>query len=433
MKNNTKKIISLILAAAILSGCTSGVAEDTTETEETAAETAETSETVPETAEETETETETVKAPVETEAPAVSVMENVLSAEDYPADLEGYARTMLEKIRSEMTNEKTGFAYEFLGKKQIAFLWPFSVLLESVSSLYECDTTDEELRDYYVLLLDKFLPRYEGSMSGIKRVYASTMDNGDKYYDDNEWIVIELSRAYRLLGDEKYLDYAKELAEFCYSGWSNSSGGIKWKVDSDSCNTCSNGPAAVLSCMLYEDTGDEYYLDWAKKIYAWTYENLRDTDGTYFDNKKINGGSVDKAKYAYNTGTMIVSGVQLYRITGEKDYLTQARQSAKGGEKEFFLKSSSRCVVRNSHPWFNSWLLEGYIELFETDTEDGWTKDYIDDFYKVLDNAVNRAGDGIYVGKSWNSKADSEVELIHQAGTVRALAQISRVLKEYAK
>ena len=232
MKNNTKKIISLILAAAILSGCTGGNTEDTTDTEEAV----ETSEPVPETAE--ETETETVKAPVETEAPAVSVMENVLSAEDYPADLEGYARTMLEKIRSEMTNEKTGFAYEFLGKKQIAFLWPFSVLLESVSSLYECDTTDEELRNYYVLLLDKFLPRYEGSMSGIKRVYASTMDNGDKYYDDNEWIVIELVRAYRLLGDEKYLDYAKELAEFCYSGWSNSSGGIKWKVDSDSCNTC---------------------------------------------------------------------------------------------------------------------------------------------------------------------------------------------------
>ena len=53
MKNDTKKIISFILAAAILSGCTSGVAEDTTETKETAAETAETSETVPETAEKT--------------------------------------------------------------------------------------------------------------------------------------------------------------------------------------------------------------------------------------------------------------------------------------------------------------------------------------------------------------------------------------------
>lgn len=113
MKNNTKKIISLILTAAILSGCTGGVAEDTTETEETAAETSETV---------TAEETETVKAPVDTEAPAVSVMENVLSADDYPADLEDYARTLLEKIRSEMTNEKTGFAYEFLGKKQIAFL-----------------------------------------------------------------------------------------------------------------------------------------------------------------------------------------------------------------------------------------------------------------------------------------------------------------------
>ena len=102
MKNNTKKIISFILAAAVLSGCTSGVAEDTTETEETAAETNNV-----DTAE-TEAETENEKTPVETEAPAVSVMENVLSADDYPADLEGYARTLLEKIRSEMTNEKTG-------------------------------------------------------------------------------------------------------------------------------------------------------------------------------------------------------------------------------------------------------------------------------------------------------------------------------------
>lgn len=113
MKNNTNKIISLILTAAILSGCTAGVAEDTTDTEDTIAETS-TVDT------EAETEAETEKAPVETEAPAVSVMENVLSAEDYPADLEGYARTLLEKIRSEITNEKTGFAYEYLGKKQIA-------------------------------------------------------------------------------------------------------------------------------------------------------------------------------------------------------------------------------------------------------------------------------------------------------------------------
>lgn len=413
----------------MLFGCSSGVPETYSETK--LPETAEATETA---AESTETETESAEPEsVELLTPAVETMEKVLSKEDYPTDLEEYARTLLDKIRSEITNEKTGIAYEFLGKKQISFLWPFSVLLEATSALYECNTDDTELREYYTLLLDKFLTRYEGSKAGAELVYSSTTNNGDRYYDDNEWIVIEYVRAYRLLGEEKYLESAKKLAEYVYSGWVSSSGGIRWIEGGDSCNTCSNGPAALLSCMLYEETGDEYYLDWASKIYDWTRTKLCDTDGTYFDNIKINGGSVDRAKYSYNTGTMIVSGVMLYRITGDEEYLNQARKSAAGGDSEFFTKAGKRCIVKNSHPWFNSWLLEGYIELFETDVEGKWTADYINDFYTVLEQAVARAGDGVYVGKSWTSKADSEVELIHQAGTVRAMAQLARIINKYAK
>ncbi|MGN1410734.1 MAG: glycoside hydrolase family 76 protein, partial [Eubacteriales bacterium] len=322
------KAICASLACSMLFGCSAGVAE--TESVAESSETAETAETSAETdAESTETESAETE-PVKLLTPAVETMEKVLSKEDYPTDLEEYARTLLDKIRSEITNERTGIAYEYLGKKQISFLWPFSVLLEATSALYECNTDDAELREYYVLLLDKFLPRYEGSKPGVKLVYSSTTNNGDRYYDDNEWIVIEYIRAYRLLGDEKYLESAKTLAEYVYSGWVNSSGGIRWIEGGDSCNTCSNGPASVLSCMLYEDTGDEYYLDWATKIYDWTWTKLCDTNGTYFDNIKINGGSVDRAKYSYNTGTMIVSGVMLYRITGDESYLNQARKSAAG-------------------------------------------------------------------------------------------------------
>ncbi len=439
----SKKSISIALVLSMLLSAASCTAKNTeTETEATInnEETDETTnDVVTETIEETETTPETETEAEETvpnkdiPAPAVETLDKILSIEDYPTDLEDSARTLLAKVRDEITNEKIGIAYEFLGKRQISFLWPFSVLLESVSALYECDTADEDLKEYYTLLLDKFLPRYQSKKSGKYRAYSSTTSDGDRYYDDNEWIVIELVRAYRLLGNEDYLTYAKELAEYVYSGWVESSGGVRWIEGGDSCNTCSNGPAAVLSCMLYEETGDKYYYDWAVKIYEWTKERLLAPDGTYYDNIKIKGGSVDKAKYPYNTGTMIVSGVMLYRITGDESYLDEARKSAEGGANVFLRKVGSRCVVTNSHPWFNSWLLEGFIELFEADTEEKFTAEYINDFYTVLSEAVKRAGDGIYVGKSWVSKADSEVELIHQAGTIRALAQLARVIGKYAE
>ncbi len=438
MKMLNRKIISLTLAASILMTAASCTAKNPTSDEKTNPTEAEettlddVAEMADDTEPESETETEKTVPHKEIPEPAVKTLDKVLSLEDYPLDLEESARILLAKVRDELTNEKTGIAYEFLGKRQISFLWPFSVLLESVSALYECDTSDEDLREYYITLLDKFLPRYQSKTVSKYRAYSSTTSDGDRYYDDNEWIVIELIRAYRLLGNEEYLDNAKELAEYVYSGWVESSGGIRWIEKGDTCNTCSNGPAAVLSCMLYEQTGDKYYYDWAVKIYEWTKDNLAAPDGTYYDNIKIKGGSVDQNKYPYNTGTMIVSGVMLYKITGDECYLEEARKSAAGGANVFIKQIGSRYVVTNSHPWFNSWLLEGFIELFEADTEEGFTSDYINEFYAVLSEAVKRAGDGIYVGKSWVSKADSEVELIHQAGTVRALAQLAKVINEYA-
>ena len=432
MNDRIKRTISAILALLILSGCTNNTSDvhdnNETVTELDTKAIVESENDITETADTTETSGEE-----DADISVAEVRVNTLSKDDYQTDLQEYAEKLLEKIRAELTNERVGIAYEYLGSKQISFLWPFSVLLESVSALYECDTTNEELKEYYTLLLDKFLPRYEGTAANVKKVYSSTTGDGDKYYDDNEWIVIELVRASKLLGNSEYLESAKELAEFCYSGWVDSSGGIKWKMDGDSCNTCSNGPAAVFSCMLYEETGDQYYLDWAEKIYSWTYEKLCDSDGTYFDSIKIKNGSVDESKYSYNTGTMLVSGVMLYRITGNDEYLTQARQSAEGGVNEFFIKAGKRCVVKNSHPWFNSWLLEGYIELYKTDITNEQTKEYINDFYSVLETAVKRAGDDLYVGKSWNSKADDEVELIHQAGTVRAMAQLANLINNFAE
>jgi hypothetical protein len=74
-----------------------------------------------------------------------------------------------------------------------------------------------------------------------------TRGNGnDKYYDDNEWMVITFLEAYDLTKDKKYLNRADETLKFALSGWDEQMGGGIWwheQHKSDSKNTCSNAPA----------------------------------------------------------------------------------------------------------------------------------------------------------------------------------------------
>ena len=78
--------------------------------------------------------------------------------------------------------------------------------------------------------------------------YLST--SGDKYYDDNEWMVLTFAEAYGRTQDKKYLDRAIATMKFVLSVWSDSYGGIFWKAYHKSKNTCSNGPAATAALQL---------------------------------------------------------------------------------------------------------------------------------------------------------------------------------------
>jgi len=41
----------------------------------------------------------------------------------------------------------------------------------------------------------------------------------DRYYDDNDWLVIDLCDYYALTKDPAVLERAKELHRYIYSGW----------------------------------------------------------------------------------------------------------------------------------------------------------------------------------------------------------------------
>lgn len=118
-------------------------------------------------------------------------------------------------------------------------------------------------------------------------------------------------------------------------------------------NTCANGPAAVgcLRLAKYrEGAAAKTLVDQAQKIVAWTSSKLQDKDGLFDDRLVVATGEVKQGKLTYNTALMLRAVLGLYRATGEQKYLDEAKRIGKAAD--WFLDSSTgayRDAVRYSH------------------------------------------------------------------------------------
>lgn len=158
---------------------------------------------------------------------------------------------------------------------------------------------------------------------------------GDKFYDDNEWIGLNLIQHYRRTGDRSSLARAKEIFGLVVHGWDDDpahpcAGGVFWTQApwSQDRNTISNGPGAELGAHLYLLTRDKSYLTWAKRMYAWTQKCMLAPNGLYWDHIDL-AGTIEKTQWSYNQGVMLGAGTLLYKATGERKYLADARALAK--------------------------------------------------------------------------------------------------------
>ncbi len=180
----------------------------------------------------------------------------------------------------------------------------------------------------------QYRTRSKGLLMGIETMNGGTYNN--VFNDDMLWLGNSAMRAYDATQDESYKKVAIELWDIIKQSWSDDvfGGGITWKQDTPyQKNAVSNGPATVLTMRLYEATGDEDYLNWAKKIYEWEKETLVDPySGLVWDNiSRQNGQEVINRDwiFTYNIGTWIGSGLKLYQATGEQSYLDDAILSAR--------------------------------------------------------------------------------------------------------
>jgi hypothetical protein len=251
-----------------------------------------------------------------------------------------------------------------------AWIWDASIQLGAL-----CSAARQDPRTY--------LPQVRAYATAL-RTYRTTYNNRpaldvnpppkkpDRYYDDNAWICLSLLEAYDLTKDPADLKLATEAYDFLLSGEDTNTlgGGIYWHEDqTKSKNACSSGPAMLCALAFHKLTNEPRYLDTAKRLYDWTRAHLQDTDGLVFDSIAVPSGNVNRARFTYNSATLIRAAAILHRVTGEQAYLDEARRVARAAEARFVRKDDG--VISGSGK-LGVKLVEAFLELHVTDHDDHW-------------------------------------------------------------
>ncbi len=350
-----------------------------------------------------------------------SVPGTCLLRENYPSDINNYTATYLaSEQQRDMPN-------------QYSYLWPYSGTVSAVNALFAAtqDATYKSILDNKVLVgLEEYFDTRRTPEAYAS--YIRSAPQSDRYYDDNVWLGIDFTDAYLLTHEAKYLQKAELIWKFIESGTDDKlGGGIYWcEQTKESKNTCSNAPGSVLALKLFKATQDSSYLKKGQQLYEWTKATLQDpADQLYFDNIALDG-NIGKAKYAYNSGQMMQSASLLYQLTGQQQYLTDARNIAKSCYYYFFTsytpqKGDSFRLIKKGDVWFTAVMLRGYIELYQTDRD----RTYLNSFDKSLDMAWKNARDehGLFNTDFTGNTRDSRKWLLTQAAMVEMYARLAAI------
>lgn len=349
-----------------------------------------------------------------------SVEGSNLLRETYPLDS---AHTATYLASAEQANVPNAYSY----------LWPYSGTFSAINVLIAAGDTVYNKK----VLDNRVLPGLEEYLDTKRQpaAYASYINSApesDRFYDDNVWLGIDFTDIYMQTKQQSYLDKAKMIWKFIESGTDDKlGGGIYWCEQKKSGkNTCSNAPGAVYALKLFEATNDSSYFYQGKKLYEWTKKKLQDTeDYLYFDNINMEG-KVDKAKYPYNSGQMLQASALLYKLTKNKDYLTDAQNIAKSGYNYFFtdFKTSDGeefRLLKKSDVWFIAVMFRGYIELYNLDKNDV----YINAFRKNLEYAWTHMRDekGLFSTDWTGEKKDDKKWLLTQAAFVEFYGRLAEI------
>lgn len=205
-----------------------------------------------------------------------------------------------------------------------ATLWPLSQVVQAAVYLVAVGLLD-------IGELHRLLRGVEDHRHGD--AYDVSPGDGERYYDDNAWLALALLDAAEV-GVAGGVELARRLLGFLREG--ERDGGIYWvERPRQARHTCSTGPAAEIGFRLAaadtqgpEDTARaDAEREFAEAAMAFLARELRGPGGLYADHVK-DDGAVEPTIWSYNQGTPVGAGVLWHRLTGDREPLDMARETA---------------------------------------------------------------------------------------------------------
>ncbi|WP_295122998.1 glycoside hydrolase family 76 protein [uncultured Chitinophaga sp.] len=327
------------------------------------------------------------------------------------------------------------------GDPRYAYLWPYSAMFTGATLLKQMGYNDAVTEGYYSSTLTG-MDSYK-DVSRTPAAYQSvplSEGQADRFYDDNAITGIDMLEAFHLTGDQQLLANAKLCYTFCASAESpEAGGGLYWNEgvannpDHPDYMKATNVTAlsATLALQLYQQDKQEAYLTSAKRWYSWVKQYMLDpVDKGFWNSVSIKDGSINYAKWTYNSGAMIQNAALLFKITGDQTYLADAKAWAQGAYNIFTreVPNQGRFYVPHD-PWFTAVLLRGYLELHTVDP----VTTYIDTLVSNVDYAWQHARlpDTFQFYEDWSgSDLGRYHSLLTQVAMVEIYARISIWKKE---
>lgn len=279
------------------------------------------------------------------------------------------------------------------------------------------------LIDAYLRTNDaKYSAYFDKWYAGIKIKNGNTYKNS--YVDDMEWNALTMLRLYNITNDAKYLNTAKELWGWIKDAWTeDAGGGITWCTDPNvlfTKNACSNGPAAIIGARIYQITKDESDLNWAKKIYDWEKNTLvTRATGAISDHIVCETNEVKGGALTYNQGTYVGAAVELFQITGDETYLSEAQKVANYTISN--LINTSNNILRDEgsgdNGLFKGIFIRYFLELIKVEElPDSYRNKYIT-FFNNNANVLWSSGvykEDLLFGSAWDTAPVGMTQLTSQ-------------------
>jgi hypothetical protein len=350
-----------------------------------------------------------------------------------PAPLRGNAAhsiLSIEAMQRFFYIQGTGLYREEPYAAPYAYLFPFSqALAATVSASYiprQAKTLAGDLR-VQLYGLQKYFKEDSASSSSSgqspqarRASYTAAESGGTSYYDDNEWVGIELMRIYKLDHSRAALMQAEQIMSFVMAGWQTNPnercpGGVPFSTSSPGAterNAVTNGPAAELGVQLYRVTHNLAYLQFAETAYGWVRQCLLEPTGLYADHLEPED-ELEPTEWSYNQGSMIGAGVLLYQSTGQRFYLEQASATAQAAVANFPLER-----LAGENPFFPAVFFRNLLYL-DSLTHDpsgrALAQSYVDYAWESL-----RLASGLFLAGNGSSP-----QLLEQASIVQTYALLS--------